>query len=120
MQVNLTEYNSENHRDYMSSLTEGGIEIEKPHFIKGVPYVFTLEIGKTNLVFKDIEQLKEARSFFEKIIRPSTVGNPPPYEHHWHIWYGRLPKNVLKDSNREKILKAISKAIIQYENTYSL
>lgn len=120
MQVNLTEYNPKDHRDYMSSLIEGGIEIEKPHLIRGVPFVFTLDISKTCLVFKDITQLKEAKNFFEQTLRPSTVGEPPPFEHHWHVWYGRLPKEVLKSSNKEKILKAINKALIKYENTYSL
>ena len=104
----------------MSSLVEGGIEIKNPHLIKGVPYVFTLEVNNVSLIFKDITQLKEAKTFFEKNLRPSTVGEPPPFEHYWHIWFGRLPKNILKASNREKMLKAINKAIIQYENTCSL
>lgn len=104
----------------MSSLIKGGTEIEKFHLIKGIKYIFTLEIGKTLLVFKDIAELKEAKDFFEKIIRPSTLGNSPPFEHHWHIWYGRLPKNVLKASNREKILKALIIGLEKYENTYTI
>lgn len=120
MQVKLTEYDPEIHRDYMSSSNEGGIKIKNPHLVKGIPHVFTLEVGKTCLVFKNINHMKEAKEFFEKLLRPSTTGSPPPHEHYWHIWYARLPKNILKASNRDKIFKAISSALIKYENSYSI
>lgn len=120
MQIKLTEYTPKIHRDYMSSLVEGGIEIKTSHLIKGIPHVFTLEISKTLLVFKDITQLKEARDFFERKLRPSTSGNPPPFEHFWHVWYGRLPKNALKSSNKEKVLNAINNALERYADTYSI
>lgn len=120
MQVKLIKYNPKEHFDYVSFENEGGTDIKNPHLIKGVPYVFTLEIGKTMLVFKDITQLKEAKLFFEKKIRPSTIGNPPPFEHHWHVWFGRLPKNILKATNNDKILKAINNALEKYKNTYSV
>ena len=120
MQVKLTEYNPKEHLDYMSHTIESGTDIKNPHLIKGVPYVFTLEIGKTLLVFKDVAQLKEAKSFFERKIRPSTVGDPPLYEHHWHVWFGRLPKDVLKATNRHKILKAINNALEKYVDTYTI
>ncbi|MEO0858067.1 MAG: hypothetical protein AAFY55_14575 [Bacteroidota bacterium] len=43
-----------------------------------------------------------------------TGGPNPPYEHYWHVWYGRLPKGVLKRTNREKIQKALSNGIAEF------
>ncbi|MBC7797098.1 MAG: hypothetical protein H7Z37_09525 [Pyrinomonadaceae bacterium] len=117
-QIHLVEYNPEIHFDYMSSFNESGIAIENPHLIKGKRFVFVLTIGGKSLIFKDVAQMKEAKDFFERKLRPSTIGNPPPYENFWQIWFGRLPKKVLKASNKEKILKAINSALEKYENTY--
>lgn len=119
-QINLVEYNPEIHLDYMSFVNEGGVSIKSPHIIKGKKFVFVLTIGEESLIFKDIAQIKEAKDFFERKLRPSTVSNPPPYEHFWHIWFGRLPKKALKASNRDKILKAINLALEKYENTYQI
>ena len=66
------------------------------------------------LVFVDEKQVREACHFFGEKMRPSGKGGNPPFEHYWHPWFARLPKNVLKRTNREKILRALRNGIAEY------
>ncbi len=100
---------SDHHRDYMSTYNEGGIRPKLP-----TEYVFELRIAHTTLIFINKAQLLEAQDFFATIQRPSGRGPNPPFEHYWHIWYARLPKGVLKRSNRTKILKALENGLEEY------
>lgn len=103
-----TEYR-DNHMDYMSTNCEGGFPLKHPP-----SHVYELRVAGTTLVFVDEQQVREAEAYFSKKLRPSTRGPNPPYEHYWHVWYGRLPKGVLKRTNREKILKALSNGIGEF------
>ncbi|MEO1075595.1 MAG: hypothetical protein AAFX41_06470 [Bacteroidota bacterium] len=76
--------------------------------------MYELCIAGTTLVFVDEQQVREAEAYFSKKLRPPTAMRPPHREHYWHVWYGRLPKGVLKRTNREKIQKALSNGIAEF------
>ena len=99
----------EHHRDFMSTWNEGGVSIEPPP-----EHVFELMIAGTVLVFVDEKQVREACHFFGEKMRPSGRGGNPPFEHYWHPWFARLPKDVLKRTNREKIWRALRNGIAEY------
>lgn len=94
----------------MSTWNEGGVPPRDP----SPEYVFELRIAGTVLIFMDEKQVREACSFFGARIRPSARGGNPPHEHYWHPWFARLPKKVLKRTNREKILRALRNGIAEH------
>ncbi|MEL6443607.1 MAG: hypothetical protein AAF089_14335 [Bacteroidota bacterium] len=99
----------DDHMDYMSTYNEGGVPPKSPP-----SHVYELRVAGTTLVFINEQQVREAEAYFSKKLRPLTGGPNPPYEHYWHVWYGRLPKGVLKRTNREKIQKALSNGIAEF------
>ncbi len=102
------------HSDFMSTANEGGIPIEKSRDNLIQKWVYLAKVCNFTFQFADINQVKEAKAYFEKKIHPSTRGNHPPYEHYWHPWYCKLPKGINKGIKRQKVLKALNSILKQW------
>jgi len=96
------------HSDFMSSYNEGGIPIEKRKDNLINKWVYIAEVCNFAFQFQSIEQVKECKAFFEQKTHPSTRDIHPPHEHYWHPWYCKLPKGIIKEVNRQKVLKALN------------
>lgn len=101
------------HRDFMSTYQIGGVPIERSeqllqqqvYFVKECSFVFC---------FVNLNQLEEAIDFFSKKTHPARRAYNSGLEHHWQHWSTRLPKGLTANSKREKILKALRKAYIDF------
>lgn len=102
-------FEASKHRDFMSTLNEGGVSPESPP-----THVFEFGYQGELLVFMNIGRLRMAYEYFSAKLRPSGAGSPPPFEHYWHPWFARLPKTLLKGSNRERIARALERALVEF------
>jgi hypothetical protein len=96
------------HSDFMSTYNEGGIPIEKSRDNLVEKWVYFAEVSNFVFQFKDLDQVRECKAYFEQKVHPSTAGDHPPFEHYWHPWYCRLPKGITKENKRVKVLKALN------------
>ncbi|WP_045420907.1 hypothetical protein [Vibrio campbellii] len=102
------------HSDFMSSRDEGGLPIEESRDNLVQKWVYLAEVCNFTFQFANIEQVKEAKAYFEEKVHPSSRGFHPPYEHYWHPWYCKLPKGITKEVKRQKVLKALDTILKQW------
>jgi len=97
-------------RDYMSSYDETGIVIvaSKDNLVK--KWVYFLEIFDFCFTFASIDQIKEAKEYFEKKTHPSNKAFRPN-EHFWNPWYCRLPKGFMRENKKKQIVKELNKML---------
>jgi len=92
----------------MSTHNEGGIPIEKSSDNLIQKWVYIAEVCNFTFQFASIEQVKECKQYFTEKTHSSTRDNSyPPHEHYWHPWYCKLPKGIIKETNRLKVVKAL-------------
>jgi len=104
------------HSDFMSSYNDGGVPIPKSRDNLIDKWVYFVSVCNFTFQFANIEQLKEAKNYFEQKIHKSNLDiSHPPHEHYLHPWYCKLPKGITKDSKRTKVLKALNKALEQWK-----
>jgi hypothetical protein len=70
--------------------------------------------------FESQDEIREYIAFFEKKTHPSSTlpipaGADSFFRWHSQRWYERLPGSLHEDAKREKILKALRKAIVLLE-----
>ena len=111
MRIEFQKLNPKIHFDFISSSGCGGVQIKKPLVINNEEVVIVLNIKEHQLIFTDFNQLLQAKDFFKLKLRPSDRGTLNKLEHYWQIWHNRLPKEVIKGSNKEKIVNAIDNFI---------
>jgi hypothetical protein len=85
--------------------------------------VITVRVASFVFRFKSVEQLKTCLAFFEKKIHPSSripakvlaadLGEDWRELRGWDVerWFERLPMYLLEEPKREKVLKALRKAL---------
>lgn len=106
---------SKKHRDYMVSVGDGGIPIKPPKDNLIDRYVYFVEVVGFTFQFSSIAQAYEALEYCQKKVHPSTLTPGIFLEHYWQKWFERLPKGLLRGSKREKVIKALTKAIANFE-----
>ncbi len=100
------------HSDFMSNYTEGGLPIEKSRDNLIDKWVYFVDVCNFTFQFESLEQVKEAKSYFEEKIHKSNRSlYHPPHEHHWHPWFCKLPKGITKESKKAKVIKALNQAL---------
>jgi hypothetical protein len=100
------------HIDFMMTAHIGGFPIEHSKN-KGAWVYFVRECSFT-FQFASIEQLKMMIDYFSKKVHPSTRTFNNGLEHYWQMWYERIPKGLAGGSKREKIHKALTKALNEF------
>ncbi len=104
------------HSDFMSTYMEGGVPIQKSKDNLIEKWVYFASVCNFTFQFASIKQVKECKAYFESKVHPSTCNNNlPPYEHHWHPWYCKLPKGINKEVKRQKILKVLDQLLKKWE-----
>jgi hypothetical protein len=85
--------------------------------------VIVVRVASFTFRFETIEQLRECIKYYQQKIRPSSriaaktiasnLGDDWRKLRGWDIerWYERLPMYLLEDPKRQKVLKALSKAL---------
>ena len=100
------------HSDFMKTYNEGGVPVAKSRDNLISKWVYFVDVCNFTFQFSSLDQIKEAKSYFEKKTHKSTRDiSHPPYEHYWHPWYCKLPKGITKESKRVRVLKALNQAL---------
>ena len=104
----------------MSSETEGGYAIPKSRDNLIIKWVYFAEVSGFTFQFANMNQVLECKSYFEQKTHPSTIQeNHNGLEHYWHPWYCKLPKGMVKNKNRLKVLKAMDKIIKEWGSSHN-
>lgn len=109
------EADPEKHSDFMSTYRPGGITVEKSKDNLIKKWVYFAKISDFTFQFASLDQVKECKDFFENKVHPSTADSYNKLERFWHSWYCKLPKGMLKDSKRQKVLKALEMILDTWE-----
>jgi len=103
------------HRDHMSSTNDGGLAVAKSRDKLIEKWVYIVDIYDFEFHFSSLEQVREAKSYFEQKIRPSTRNaSHNPYERWWQQWYCKLPKGLMKEKRRLKMIAALEKVLQEF------
>ena len=103
------------HNDFMSSYVEGGVPIEKSRDNLIDKWVYFIDVCNFTFQFANINQVREAKNYFEQKTHKSNMEiGPSPIEHYWHPWFCKLPKGITKETKRLKVLKALNKALKEW------
>ena len=90
-------------------------------------YVIVVRVSSFSFRFQTLEQLRECIQYYEKKTRPSSriagkklaaeLGEDWRRLRSWDVerWFERLPMYLLEGPKRQKVLKALSKALAQAE-----
>ena len=109
--------NPKKHRDYMISVGDGGHYIEPPRDNLIIQYVYFVEVVGFTFQFSSIAQIYQALEYCKQKTHPSTLKSGIFLEHYWQKWYERLPKGLLKGTKRDKVVKALEKAVLEFKNS---
>ncbi|MEZ5986131.1 MAG: hypothetical protein R3B94_09285 [Hyphomonas sp.] len=104
------------HRDFMSSRVEGGLPIEASRDNLIEKWVYLAEVDGFVFQLSSLVQVRECRDYFTLKIRPS--GRDPDHnrnEHYWQPWHARLPKGMLSEKARAKVLQAMDAILQRWE-----
>lgn len=102
------------HMDFMDTSWVGGIPISFEGKLTKQCVFFVRECSFT-FQFISLEQIETMISHFEQKTHPSER-DFNGLEHYWQKWYERLPSNLLKESKRTRILKALKKALKEFKS----
>lgn len=90
-------------------------------------YVIVVRVVSFAFRFESVEQLRECINYYEKKTRPSSqiaserlaasLGDDWRQLRGWYVerWFERLPMYLLEEPKRQKVLKALSKALALVE-----
>lgn len=99
----------------MSNTVEGGKPIAKSRDNLIKKWVYFAEVNGFVFQFADMGQVAECKKYFEQKIHSSTKGeNHIPHEHYWHPWYSKLPKGMVKNKSRLRVIKTLDKILVRW------
>ena len=85
--------------------------------------VIVVQVASFTFRFESVEQLRECIAYYEKKTRPSSrvaakvlaadIGENWRTQRGWEVerWFERLPMYLLEEPKRQKVLKALTKAL---------
>ena len=116
MQIWKEQLDPKKHIDYMSSSWIGGIPAPKKKNNLIIEWVYFVKECNFTFQFISLTQLDECIEYFSLEIPPQTIRQEICLEHYWQRWFERLPKGLIAKRKKEKILKALKKARIEFDN----
>jgi hypothetical protein len=90
-------------------------------------HIIVVQVASFAFRFESVERLRECIKYYEKKTRPSTriaakvlaadLGQDWRELRGWDVerWFERLPMYLLEEPKRQKVLKALSRALVQAE-----
>ena len=101
------------HIDYMSTTHIDGMSV-KSSAERGEWVYFVRECSFT-FQFVSLNQLEAAKNYFLLKVHPSTRSFNNGLEHYWQKWFERLPAGLNGGTKRERLLKALGKALEEFK-----
>ncbi len=114
MRIWKEKLDSKKHTDYMSSSWIGGMSVKKNKNNLVTEWVYFVQECSFTFQFVSLDQLDECIEYFSLKVLPSTIKQGIVLEHYWQRWFERLPKGLVAKKKKEKILKALKKARIEF------
>jgi len=102
------------HMDYMSTSHIGGFPVEAPHDNLIVKWAYFVNVCSFTFQFQSTEQIQECLNYFSQKTRPSSRRPVECGEHYWQRWYERLPMWLFEEPKRQKVVKALQKALVEF------
>ena len=110
------EYNSLKHSNKMWAVDS--VPFPKANFI--TRWVFFVRVCSFTFEFHSLKQIKSCLDYYSKKIRPSSrlPVYTENYGDHWEAqrWYEQLPMYLLEEPKRQRVVKALTSAIKQFED----
>lgn len=81
------------------------------------PWVYFVSVCSFTFEFHSIEQIKACLDYYSEKIHPSSRLSVNGGDH-WEFqrWYERLPMYLLEEPKRQKFVKALRSALVEFES----
>lgn len=99
----------------MSTSHVGGVPATAPADPLIEAWVYFVEAGGFRFEFVSLDQLRECLAWFCQGHHGPNREPGVYLEHYWQRWYERLPKGLLAESKREKVIKALQSALADFD-----
>jgi hypothetical protein len=108
-------FDPDKHRDFMSGYQDpGGDPVQGPRDNLLQQWVYFVHTASFTFQFHSMDQIEEAIAYFSLKVHPARR-EPRNWEHYWQRWFERLPPGLQSEAKRRKILKALEKAVQEFE-----
>ena len=93
----------------------------------GEAYAYFVEVCRFTFELASLEQIEACVAFFERRIQPSSSlvrdfqgSSKLPVcqleKGHYERWHERFPARILKGSKRDRIVRALQRALVEFRN----
>ena len=103
------------HRDFMSWCNEGGVPATAPKDSLIEAWAYFVEVCGFRFEFVSLDQLRECLDWFSQDHHGPNRNPDASSEHYWQRWYERLPKGLLAEPKRQKVIKALQHALSEFD-----
>ncbi len=88
----------------------------RPHHLRGTPeWVYFVRVCSFTFSFDSVEQIQEYLDYYSKKIHPSSaMPNVPQSGWEYQTRFDELPIYLQEEAKRQKVIKALSKAISEF------
>ncbi|MEX0653296.1 MAG: hypothetical protein WD534_10225 [Phycisphaeraceae bacterium] len=102
------------HVDYMSTVHLGGFPRKAAADPLIERWAYFVEVASFTFEFQSLEQIETCLAFFREKLHPSSRLPNVRLEHYWQRWYERLPSRLFKQSQRQKVIAALERALTEF------
>lgn len=110
-------YDPIRHRDFMTGYQGpggvGGLDFPRDNLID--KWVYFVREASFTFQFHSVQQIEEARAYFNQTVHPARRQPGHELEHCWQRWFERLPAGLNGGTKRLKVLRALDEAIKIYQ-----
>lgn len=107
------------HREYLDTTWVGGLPPQPAKDNLLVSWVYFVEVCSFTFQFHSIEQIERCLTYFSQKTHPSSRLPNCDLEHYWQRWFERLPLWLSEEPKRQKVLKALRKALDEFAGQFS-
>lgn len=105
------------HVDYMAGSMWGGYPVVPPDDRLIDRWVYCVRACGFTFQFASLDQVRQCLEHFSRKTHPSgRLAQPPPGVHWNHPWYERLPMWLFEEPKRQRVVKALGRALAEFES----
>jgi hypothetical protein len=111
----IERFDRSKHLNYMLTTDSGGRTVQEELFDQTPAHAYFVKVSGFTFLFLSRYQLHECHHFFSQKTHPSSRCEGPPLNHWYHAWHERLPQQLFEEARRHKVLKALERAMRDFE-----
>lgn len=105
---------ADRHVDWMRTIHVGGFPATPPSDPLIETWVYFVEVCSFRYEFVSIDQIRECLEYFEERHHGSSRLPGNELEHYWQRWFEKLPRRLLRNQSRVKVVKALEAALSEF------